>query len=135
MEWSERFATGIQRIDDQHRMLFRMTSDFRSALDEGRGEPVYEVLLQSLDVYARGHFAFEENCMEQYRCPIAHLNQKAHSRFIEIVADHHLRFKTGGFKRSDARNLVDTLDEWLANHIGRIDTQLRPYVSDPSSAT
>ena len=40
MKWSEAFATGVSRIDDQHKMLFAMAADFRDALDESRGERV-----------------------------------------------------------------------------------------------
>ena len=128
MEWSERFETGVQRIDDQHRMLFKMTGDFRAALDEGKGKAVYDILLESLDLYARGHFAFEEDCMFRHQCPAAQRNQTAHRRFIAIVADYQAKYDVSGFSRLDARSLLDTLDEWLSNHICRIDVQLKDYV-------
>jgi hemerythrin len=133
MKWSNAFATGIQRIDDQHRMLFKMTEDFRAALDEGKGGPVYGILLESLDQYARGHFAFEEDCMERYRCPVAEKNKNAHGRFVAIVAEFQQDYAKTGFDREDARRLVDILDEWLANHICRIDVNLKDFVqvADP----
>jgi hemerythrin len=128
MEWSDRFATGVQRIDDQHRMLFRMTGDFRDALDEGKGQSVYGILLDSLDAYARGHFAFEEDCMFRHQCTIAETNRTAHRIFIENIAQYQSRYVAAGFSRIEARTLLDTLDEWLASHICRIDVQLKDYV-------
>ncbi len=47
MEWSEKYSTGVERIDEHHRMLFKMAADYRVALDKGHGERVYAVLPQS----------------------------------------------------------------------------------------
>ena len=130
MKWSDEYKTGIQRIDDQHRMLFKITADYRAALDEGKGRIVYETLLQSLEHYIRGHFAFEENCMEKYRCPIAHKNKDAHAGFVRVLAEFQQHYEQNGFDRTHARRLVDTLDKWLADHICRIDVRLRDVVEE-----
>ena len=46
------------------------------------------------------------------------------SKQIQLVSD----FSAKGFDRANAQRLVDFLDSWLADHIGRIDVQLKPYV-------
>ena len=125
MRWSEEFATGIASIDEQHRMIFRMTGDFRIALDEGEGEQVYDDLLRSLDLYIRTHFRIEEECMARFQCAAAEQNKVAHARFAKILANLRERYAVSGFKRSDARELIDLLEQWLANHICRIDVQLK----------
>ena len=131
MKWSAEYSTGVQRLDRQHKMLFKMSEDFRAALDEGRGEQVYGVLLKSLAAYARGHFGFEEECMHRYRCPAAEKNRLAHAQFIEIVAEFQQRYAVRRFERSDAQRLVEFLDQWLVDHICCIDAQLKPYVKPP----
>lgn len=128
MKWSEQYATGDGRIDDQHRMIFKMAEDFRAALDEGSGERVYDVMLQSLDAYVRTHFGYEEKCMDQYACPVAEGNKKAHGRFVEVLAEFKRRYEIRGFERADARELVDTIDRWLVDHICRIDARLKEHV-------
>jgi hemerythrin len=130
MEWAERHATGIPEVDVQHKMLFRMTDDFRTALNEGKGEGVYEGLLQSLDLYVRTHFRYEEGCMEKYACPAAEGNRNAHLKFVETLSGFQVRYASRGFDRSDSRQLVDTLDHWLDNHIGRLDVQLKKSVQE-----
>jgi len=125
MQWSERFATGNERLDRQHRRLFEMSEDYRSALAEGGGERVYYQLIASLEAYARGHFGIEEQCMEAYRCPVAEINHQAHTDFLASLDQYRQRYRTTGFTYEDAQSLVDFLDNWLADHIGRIDTQLR----------
>jgi hemerythrin len=125
MKWSEKYATGLPQLDDQHRMLFRMAADFRAALDEGEGSGVYGNLLQSLDLYARSHFRFEEACMTKYACPAADLNRAAHQSFVENLSRYQKKFATSGFTPDDGRELVDHLDAWLDNHIGSLDSQLK----------
>jgi hemerythrin-like metal-binding protein len=128
MKWSDQYATGNQQVDDQHKMIFKMAEDYRAALDEGMGERVYGDMLRSLDVYVRTHFGYEEKCMDKYACPVADGNKKAHDRFVEVLAGFQQRYATGGFSPTDARELVDTLDAWLADHICRIDVRLKDYV-------
>lgn len=128
MKWSGQYATGIEHIDDQHKMIFKMAEDFRAALDESAGERVYGGMLESLDLYVRTHFGFEERCMDKYSCPVAEGNKKAHDRFVEVLSGFQQRYTVSGFDRADARDLVDTVDRWLADHICRIDVRLRGYV-------
>ena len=71
MKWSVQYATGITELDEQHKMLFKMSEDYREALDKGHGDRVFGVLLASLDQYAIGHFGREEHCTYRYQCPAA----------------------------------------------------------------
>ena len=105
-----------------------MSEVFRAALDEGRGERVYELLLESLGSVAHFHFGFEERCMKRRHCPAAQQNAQAHPKFIEALSGFRQRYVVGGFDRADAQRLVDFVDQWLADHICRIDAQHKPYV-------
>ena len=127
MKWSDDYLTGIQNIDEHHKMLFRMSEDYRAALGEGRGARVYGVLLESLDHYARAHFGVEEKCMAECQCPAAQQNSQAHGRFVEAIAQFQRRLKAQGFDEADAWRLIEFVDNWLANHIGRIDVQLKQF--------
>jgi len=125
MKWSDDYATGVERIDEDHKMIFKMADDFRAALDVGRGDVVYAVLLESLSLYCRGHFGFEERCMEEFRCPVAEKNKKAHGEFIEKLTEFQERYAASGYDHMDARRFVDTVDQWLDQHICRIDVHLK----------
>jgi len=129
MKWSDAYSTGIERIDDQHKSIFKMSEDFRAALDDGQGKRVYGSLLQSLDVYARSHFRFEEGCMDRCHCPAAQGNKEAHAKFVEMLARFQQRYAAGGFDPEDGRKLTDTIDAWLTDHICRIDIQLKDWVN------
>jgi hemerythrin len=131
MLWSEQYATGIGRIDEQHKTLFEMAETFRTALDKKVGKRVYESLLESLDGYAAAHFNFEEECMERYRCPVAETNMQEHRNFVEVLAGFKQRYAANGFDPLDARKLVETVNQWLASHICRVDINLKQYAPKP----
>lgn len=137
MKWIDDYATGVERIDEQHKMIFKMADDFRAALDEGRGERTFGLLLNSLDLYIRTHFGFEERCMEEYRCPVAQRNEETHSKFVVFFRGFQQRYATIGYRIADARELVDSLDRWLDGHICGIDVYLKDYVngSPPESGS
>jgi len=128
MKWVEDYATGITRIDEQHKTIFRMAEDFRAALDTGTGARVYGILLDNLDGYSRAHFGVEEHCMEEYRCPAAQTNKEGHAVFVEVLAGFRQRYAASGYRAADARELVDTVDQWLSGHICRIDVELKQCV-------
>lgn len=129
MKWKEEYATGVDRIDEQHKMIFKMAEDFRAALDEGGGMSVYSTLLDALNLYCDGHFGFEEECMHKYECPVAQKNKKAHTGFLDTLSGFQQRFKSNGYDSGDARKLVDTIDLWLADHICNIDVHLKNCVT------
>ncbi len=129
MLWSDRFSTGVPRLDAQHQLLFRMVDDFRLAVEEGRGERVYGEFLASLELYSRMHFSAEEECMFRFRCPAAAANRVGHEAFRVMVAELRRSQAESGFRLQDADHATRELDHWLIEHIGRIDTQLLPLVA------
>lgn len=130
MKWSINYVTGIERIDNQHKALFQMSDDFRNALNEGDGQRVYGILLASLRVYARSYFRFEEGCMQRCQCSAAEKNIRAHSEFLQGLTGFEERYAMVEFDPADAHRLVEFLDHWLADHICRIDIQLKPFAQN-----
>ncbi len=128
MQWSDACATGIPRIDEQHRLIFETADEYRMVLDGGQGARSYERLLELLERYIHAHLGFEERCMEEYKSPAAAANREAHRRFDAVIAGLRRLYGASGFRAQDACDLLDNLDAWFAQHIARIDVQLRGYV-------
>ena len=129
MKWSEDYATGIEQIDQDHKMIFQMCEDFCSALDDGSGADVYSVMLDNLTLYCRGHFGFEEDCMAKHRCPMAETNKTAHKKLTHILSGFRQRYAKHGYDRAEARLLVDTTNQWLQSHICDVDIHLKHCVN------
>ena len=129
LRWTEAYSTGVPKLDDQHKVLFRATNDFRVAFEAGEMEEKYAATLTFLTHYIKGHFAMEEHCMEEYRCPVAQKNKKAHESLTEALGGFVLRFEENGYSASEAQALLLALEGWLDSHIMRVDVQLRDCLS------
>jgi hemerythrin len=130
MKWKDEYAIGIEPIDEQHKTLFQIVGGFRAVLDEGKGERTYGLLLGTLDTYTRAHFDIEEQCMQQHRCPVSEKNKNAHAELIETLSAFQQRYDASGYNYTEASRLVDTLEQWLADHICRIDMHLKKCVKN-----
>ncbi len=60
LAWSERFAFGIDAIDDQHRRLFDYLERLDASLRRGEGWLALRELLDEVAHWADLHFAVEE---------------------------------------------------------------------------
>jgi hemerythrin len=130
MKWTQKYATGILRLDEQHQLLFKMSEDYGETLAAGKGQRVYALMLKGLTEYARAHFDFEEQCMYRHHCPAALDNSAAHRRFLRGLDGFKERHAVSGFNEHEAKRLVSFVDDWLASHIGLIDIQLKPCVTN-----
>jgi hemerythrin len=126
--WSEKFATGIDSIDRQHTKLFSVVNSLEnfvaSHVQEG---PEVDELLDFLTDYVAVHFNHEEYCMKLNNCPAAEKNKKAHEEFLRFYSDFRKEYKMAN---PDSRGkllgkLQQVMEQWLNNHICKIDIQLR----------
>ncbi len=125
MQWRPQFATGDAQIDEQHKMLFTTSDQFRETLEAGEGERTYDLFLDFLTAYCEMHFSVEETCMFAHKCPVAKQNTQEHGLFMRMVEKENARFRTDGFDATIAAKLLDRIDRWLESHICRIDVRLR----------
>ncbi|MCA9764339.1 MAG: bacteriohemerythrin [Gemmatimonadetes bacterium] len=126
MKWTEAYRTGIPELDAQHRTLFQMSEDFQATIAEGRGARSYGEFLASLRLYVKAHFGIEEDCMFRHRCPAYAANRRAHAGFSLALADLEARFQRDGYSATAAQGAMELVDQWLHDHVRRIDAQLRP---------
>ena len=129
MKWNVDCDTGVQHIDEDHKLIFKMAEDFHAALDVGRGDAVYSMLLESLSLFCRGHFGFEEQCMEELSCPVAEKNNEENVRLFENLSKFQELYAANGYDHTDAGRLIDTVEQWLEKHISRIDVHLKRCVN------
>jgi len=128
MKWKDKYAIGIKRVDEQHRMIFRVTETSGMLSTGGSGERTYAIFLNFLDDYCEKHFKAEEQYMEENHCPVAQKNKDEHSIFRATIHDYQQRLKDSGYMDSSARELLNLIDQWINNHICRIDIQLKDDV-------
>lgn len=122
--WSDTYATGVARIDEEHQKLVGMLNDLEQAIQRGQGSQLIGAVIDGLARYADTHFAYEEGCMQRLHCPTASANQQAHAGFRTMIAKARARL-TGGGNALAAQQVHRELCDWIVNHILRVDSALR----------
>lgn len=121
-EWSEGFDCGVDMIDRQHRNLVDIINLLRAAIL--RGDTVSSAnSLESLQAYARYHFAYEESWARDQGMPQTALDQ--HVRRHQAFADR-VQAMAEQDRREDSHGhaLHRFLSNWLLEHIVKEDREM-----------
>lgn len=127
--WDDSLATGIDEVDEAHKTLFLWVNQLSDAMKQGRGSGEVLALLDKLGNYAARHFRHEEGCMNEWRCPSAQANKKAHAEFVAHFTNLQNECKTKGVTTARVLELQQALGAWLRNHIMKVDLSLRECVA------
>jgi hemerythrin len=126
--WDESMSTGVALIDAQHKMLFQKFNEFSETISGSTSREAAAEMLDFLQFYATWHFRQEEKCMDEYKCPVAAQNKKAHAEFLSTFGGFYEQWQNGTISPELVRKTHQGLGDWLVNHVSRTDTQLRPCV-------
>ena len=126
IEWNKGFSTGDAHIDEQHQQIFRFANKLeRISQQEEVDDQEVNSLLRFLETYIQNHFRYEEACMLKRRCPVAQRNRSEHMAFKAFLTRSLEVYHQNGYQQAWAADLYKRLEDWLSNHICRIDVQLR----------
>jgi|GEM_PF-1117627 len=129
IEWKDKYSTGLDRIDDQHRKIFEFCNKLETLIEQKIDSgPKLDNLLMFLATYAKTHFAYEENCMFRHACPAAKSNRDAHAQFLEFLNDSQAKRYSSDSTLAWMEELHRFLEKWLDGHICQIDTQLKASI-------
>ena len=63
LTWSSKYSVGVQRMDEQHTVLFGMLNDLHESMMKGQAKQIVGPLLKKLAAYTQEHFTAEEGLM------------------------------------------------------------------------
>ncbi|WP_374326022.1 bacteriohemerythrin [Azonexus sp.] len=115
--WDQRFETGLDLVDSQHRQLVETTNELGDTLIAGGvDEAKLQALFHRLAEYARHHFADEEKLMQAQGIDPRHLREHTthHHQFIEQVV---AMWRSRATMQHPAETLHGFLAAWLTVHI------------------
>ncbi len=124
IEWQEKFNTGVERMDAQHKQLIAMLNNLYDGI--GADMPVANVwpLLDGFNRYADIHFDTEERLARDAN--VDHLFIERH-----IVEHESYRSRMRAFKNNLEKNdkyvavqMMSFLSEWWVRHIQTSDQDL-----------
>lgn len=130
--WSEAMSVGVPALDADHRCLVRIISLLQDA--KGDEAPrIVEIVLETLTVYCRYHFAREEQVMAMCGFPALSFHRAEHERFSRMVGALQARPRPADHAAM-VQELRECLIAWLCHHILIQDMAYKPYVSDSNAA-
>jgi len=116
LEWEAKLETGVERIDNQHRELYRLVN----LVLDGGGEAKIEETLKFLESYVVRHFADEEALQVASKYPGLPEHKEIHTGFIRTfldLRDQLIQAETEEAREMVVLNLNGAVVDWLGNHI------------------
>jgi len=115
IQWAEKYQTGIEEIDAQHKQLVGCINELHDAIQAGSGQEALDAVLSKLTDYAESHFAFEEELLEDLGYVELAAHRGRHEEFIEVIEGMIEDLDHGKSNMGDM--LMVFLRNWLLKHI------------------
>ena len=128
IKWTPNLAVGIEKIDEQHKVLFERINALIEACNQGKGKDTVADLITFLKDYVVFHFRDEQQIMLNYKYPQYEQHKKLHDRFIESLNELNKELEEQGPGLALVLKTNRLVVDWLINHINKVDTQLAAHI-------
>ncbi|MBI4827890.1 MAG: hemerythrin family protein [Nitrospinae bacterium] len=122
-QWNERYAVGVELLDNQHQRLFALVNELFALIRAGKADREINDFIQKVRDYVDVHFSDEERMMTRAGFPGLEMHRAEHREMLAQVRRYQERAARG-----DPVNPTSLLEEmviWLHSHLARSD---RAYV-------
>lgn len=122
--WKDSYRLGVERIDNQHIELFRMTEDLVNAVKNGARIETYQKALAFLKDYVIYHFQDEEAYQASIGFSGLEAHKAEHRQFTQTVLGYEKRLRENGFDEKTMKDLAGTVTAWLIYHVVDTDQKI-----------
>lgn len=126
LHWTSDLDTGIEQVDEQHKILVQYINEMHDAHVAGNREAVGKALDHLIE-YTVQHFSDEEDLLKMAEYPLTDAHHRVHENFVSKVQTYKGRFDNGD---DVSQELLDILETWLFMHIRRNDHGYVRHVKD-----
>lgn len=114
--WNASYSVGHMLLDSQHRKLLTLCDALcQCAATAGpQSDERFHDILNELAVYAREHFAAEEEILERCAYPLLEQQRQDHIRYEERVTDV---LSAATFGKLEKTELLEFISGWWSQHI------------------
>jgi hemerythrin-like metal-binding protein len=131
LEWGPSLVTGVEAIDEQHKMLVDMLNEANLRMRSHIDRSVTEDIVRDLMSYALYHFETEEELMLDHG-----YSQGSPEDASKHLSEHRDFSRTVGSVQQDLiagkpitrEALLGFLNNWLVNHIMHTDKRLAAFL-------
>jgi hemerythrin len=121
IEWTDGLATGVELIDNQHKLLLEKLNDISEAIEKEQGVQVITKTLDFMMDYTDFHFGTEEKRMLKTNYPRMEYHKTMHKEFVDTLKNMTLEFQEDGATQRLAESVNVFLFNWLVKHIRGVD--------------
>lgn len=127
MEWNSSLATGVAKIDEQHKELIKRINGVLEACNQRRGKEVVGETLSFLEKYVVEHFRDEEEIQMKSNYPKYAAHKVLHDQFVQDLKALKNKFGQDGATLTVIITMNRTVVRWLTNHIMQTDKEFAEY--------
>jgi hemerythrin len=126
--WDDKYATGIQLIDSQHKELISLTNElFHACLNKNESiEGVFKETMRRMVEYVHFHFGAEQEMLQRIKYPDYQEHKKQHDTFVRNVLASVKEYNEG--KKLVPNHFVRSLRDWILSHIAHYDKLYAAYI-------
>ncbi|MCL2265318.1 MAG: bacteriohemerythrin [Treponema sp.] len=130
ISWDNKYYTGIELIDNQHRNLVRLTNELYAAClaKDDKLQTSFKDAMKRMVEYVRYHFEAENKFLTAIDYPDCQNHRKMHDNLIKKILDTVNDYNEG--KKFVPNKFVRTLVDWVFGHIAFYDKQYSLYAMD-----
>jgi len=130
VSWSDKYATGIELIDEQHHQLVDLTNELYRACLSGGDErlTVFKDAMSRMVEYVRFHFTAELKLLDAIKYPDYNNHKKMHNDLVAEILEASKKYHDG--KVFVPNKFVRTLRDWVFGHIALYDKIYSAYVEE-----
>lgn len=124
--FTDKYRTGIQLVDDEHKKLFEIIKETNDVIAAELLHDKYDAIIHILDQlkgYTIMHFSDEERYMESIDYEGLELQRIAHKAFVDRLEEINLE-DVDDNQKEYLDELIDFLLSWLTNHILKMDKRI-----------
>lgn len=132
LKWDDELTTNIDKIDSQHKELFRRINILMEACNLGKGRNEIESLFLFLENYIKEHFALEESLMHQYKYNEFLTHKSQHNDFNKQFLMMKSDLDLGGITLPIVLSTNYLLGDWWRYHIKTTDKLLGKFLKTQS---
>jgi hemerythrin len=134
IEWEERFAIGVQELDQHHKHLLDLLN--RAYTSCMLNTPIADLknIFKELEEYTRYHFSAEERVMEENLYPGLCEQKQEHEIFIQKLTILMQNIEENETCTTiELVGLTEFLTEWIRDHIINLDNRFGQYLNSSTA--
>ena len=128
--WTEKLETGNEEIDNQHRHIFKLTSNIIESCQRKDHKVSVEETLLFLADYVVLHFKDEEKLSLESDYPQYEEHKKMHDDFKETVGGFIEQYKEESDNEALMAIVNKEIGKWLITHIRLEDAKIAKHIKE-----